>query len=112
MANFEKFGDLIYKNSNEREVEKFIEKFVTVDLSKITAIEDASNICEFINNCEDLRVQKHLQTYIYKNYQSSVKEGDQMAMAVYSLLGSNIGHRASIHKDWYQKWKKSCLNIL
>jgi hypothetical protein len=32
---------------------------------------------------------------------------DQLAMAVYSLLASNIGQRALVHQDWFKQKKEN-----
>lgn len=116
LANFNKFSELFYKNTTEIERTKFIEKFVHIDFNEIKCIEQAAVVCEFINNCEQDEIQALIQSRILAEYKDAETKKDQLAMAVYSLLGSNIGERATINKEWFiamkEKYAKYTLSYI
>jgi hypothetical protein len=105
LANFDKFPELFYKNSTPDERSKFIEQFVHIDFNDIKCIEQAAVICEFVNNCDDTEIQSLLQTRIHQEYKDAEFRKEQLSMAVYSLLGSNIGHRATVSQEWFAAMK-------
>ncbi len=118
LANFNKFSDLLYKNSTESERAQFIKSYMHVDFNDIRCIEQAAVICEFINNCNQAEIQTLVQTRIQEEYIEAEARKDQLAMAVYSLLASNIGHRAVINTEWfiamekkYNKYTLSYINV-
>lgn len=118
LANFNKFQEMWYKNTTEDQRAKFMAKFVHLDFSDIKAVEQASMICEFVNNCQNQEIQSQLQDNIYKEFLAAEVNKDQLAMAIYSLLGSNVGHRAVQHNEWftamevkYNKYTLSYINV-
>jgi len=116
LANFNKFPELLYRNSTPESRQEFIEKLTKVDFSDINCIEEAAVLCEFINNCDHIEIQTSIQTIIKSEYDIAETKKDQLAMAVYSLLASNIGQRALVHKEWYlqkkQNFSKYSLNYI
>lgn len=116
LANFRKFPELLSKKTNPDQRIDFLNNFVHIDFTDIRFIEQAASICEFINNCENAEIQSIIQKKIYSEHVEAESRKDQLAMAVYSLLGSNIGKRAIEHKDWYiameQKYNKYTLSYI
>jgi hypothetical protein len=106
MANFRKFPELISKNTTAAQRTKFIENFVHIDFSDVKCIEQAAVVCEFINNCDHAEIQLAVQTQILEEFKNAEFKKDQLALAVYSLLASNIGHRALLNNEWYTSMEK------
>lgn len=107
LANFHKFPELLYRNSTPDARQEFLEKLTKIDFSDINCIEEAAVLCEFINNCEHTEIQTIIQTIIKAEYDAAELRKDQLAMAVYSLLASNIGQRALVHADWFKDKKNN-----
>lgn len=107
LANFHKFPELFYRNSTPESRQAFLEKLTKIDFSDINCIEEAAVLCEFINNCDHMEIQASIQEIIKSEYDIAVTKKDQLAMAVYSLLASNIGQRALVHQDWFKQKKES-----
>lgn len=105
LANFNKFPELFYKNTTADERTKFMAEFIHLDFNDIKCIEQAAVICEFVNNCDHSEIQSMAQEKIYQEFKDAESRKDQLAMAVYSLLGSNIGQRATVHQEWYTAMK-------
>lgn len=101
MANFRKFPELLRKNTTSEQRKSFLENFIAIDFSDVKCIEQAASVCEFVNNCEDAEIQAILQEKIISEYKEAEQKKDQLALAVYSLLASNIGHRAIVNIDWF-----------
>ena len=105
LANFGKFPELLYRNTTQEARVAFLENMTHIDFSDVKCIEQAAVLCEFINNCDHSEIQTIIQNKIYAEYIDAESRKDQLAMAVYSLLGSNIGQRALVHQDWYISMK-------
>lgn len=102
LAEFDKFSQFFdYHTTSEIDRHKFIEKFIHIDFADIHALEHAADISEFIAKCTDPKIQTLLQLKIKRAYDQASTRKDQLAMAVYSLLASNIGKRATEHKEWF-----------
>lgn len=101
LAVFNKFPEFFYRNTTRKEQEEFIEKLVHIDFNEVECIEEAAVVCEFINNCAHSEVQKMIQSRIKAEYVDAESRKDQLALAVYSLLASNIGKRAYENKEWF-----------
>jgi hypothetical protein len=102
LAEFDKFSPFFdYHTTSEIDRHKFMEKFVHIDFADIHALEHAAAISEFIAKCNDPKIQTLLQLKIKRAYDQAVTRKDQLAMAVYSLLASNIGKRATEHREWF-----------
>lgn len=106
LANFNKFPDLFYRNSTEESRQNFLVKMTKIDFRDVNCIEEAAILCEFINNCDNSEIQTKIQNLIKMEYDDAESRKDQLAMAVYSLLASNIGERALVHNDWYRLKKE------
>lgn len=102
LANFNKFPELLYRNSTAESRQEFLEKLTRINFSDINCIEEAAILCEFINSCNHSEIQSIIQKLIKEEYQIAEQKKDQLAMAVYSLLASNIGSRAVVHQEWYK----------
>jgi hypothetical protein len=107
LANFHKFPELFYRNSTPESRQQFLEKLTKIDFSDINCIEEAAVLCEFVNNCDHSEIQIAVQKIIKAEYDLAETRKDQLAMAVYSLLASNIGNRALVHQDWFKQKKES-----
>ena len=107
LANFNKFPELFYQNTTLESRQEFLEKLTKIDFTDINCIEEAAVLCEFINNCDHSEIQTAIQNMIKSEYDAAELKKDQLAMAVYSLLASNIGQRALVHADWFQERKES-----
>ncbi|MCE2962828.1 MAG: hypothetical protein ACK5UE_06480 [Chitinophagales bacterium] len=107
LATFHKFPELFYRNSTPESRQEFLEKLTKIDFSDINCIEEASVLCEFINNCDHTEIQSSIQNIIKSEYDLAEIKKDQLAMAVYSLLASNIGQRALVHQDWFKNKKEN-----
>ena len=106
MANFRKFPELLNKNTTIEQRRKFIENFAHIDFTDVKCIEQAAAVCEFINNCDHYEIQTILQEKIIDEYKEAESKKDQLALAVYSLLASNIGHRSIVNNEWYTSMEK------
>lgn len=102
LAEFDKFSSFFeYHTASDIDRQKFMEKFVHIDFADIHALEHAAAISEFIAKCNDPKIQTLLQYKIKRAYDQALTRKDQLAMAVYSLLASNIGKRATEHREWF-----------
>lgn len=101
LAVFNKFPEFFYRNTTLKEQQDFIEKLVHIDFSEVECIEEAAVVCEFINNCTHTEIQRMVQNRILAEYQEAEGRKDQLALAVYSLLASNVGKRAVENKEWF-----------
>ena len=101
LAEFNKFPTFFLTHANENQQNQFIEKLIQIDFSDIHALEHAANISEFIAKCENETIQSKLQQQIKKEFDKSEAIQDQLGMAVYSLLASNIGKRAHVERSWF-----------
>lgn len=110
MANFKKFAELFYRNTTDEQRRVFLKQLVHIDFSDVKCIEQAAAVCEFINICDHSEIQSILQRNILEEYKNGEENKDQLAMAVYSLLASNIGHRAIVEKDWFLSMEKKYNN--
>lgn len=106
LANFNKFPELFYRNSTSEMRSAFLEKMVRIDFRDINCIEQAAILSDFVNICDHTEIQMNIQNLIKTEFDAAEGRKDQLAMAVYSLLASNIGLRAIVHTDWYRSKKE------
>ena len=115
LAEFNKFTSFMNYTSSQNK-EEFIRQMCQLDFNQLNYIEQASILSEFLANCQDPEYKILLQKNIKQNLEKSLKDKDQVSIATYSLLASNIGHAAVYEREWFerleQQFAKHTLNAV